>query len=55
MHEYLKKHYRYCVKTPLEESKFMAEQAFDSLDIIRGSRFSDDSFFSMLVSKLSNQ
>ena len=44
-----KKHYRYYVDTPLEESPFVDKNTFDEFEIMRGSRVTESSVFLELL------
>jgi len=45
----IKKHYRYIVDTPLEESLFIDKNTFDEFEILRGSRVTESSVFLELM------
>jgi len=47
--EKIKKHYRFYLDTPLEESPFMDKFTFDEFEIIRGSRINQNSVFLELL------
>lgn len=47
--ENIKKHYRYFVDSPLEDSPFIDKFTFDEFDILRGSRVNHDSVFLELI------
>ncbi len=44
-----KRHYRYCLNTELEKSKFMDKSTFDEFEIHRGKRIVEHSLFSKLI------
>ena len=44
-----KRHYRYCLNTELEKSKFMDKSTFDEFEIHRGKRVVEDSLFAKLI------
>ena len=46
-----KRHYRYYIDEPLENTQFVDKKTFDEFDIYRGKRFTSDS----LLSKLSGE
>ncbi len=46
-----RKHYRYLVNKPLEQSEFVDKHTFDEFTIRRGKRIAEDTLFSKLMGK----
>ena len=49
--ENCRKHYRYLVRKPLEQSVFVDKHTFDEFTIRRGKRVAEDTLFSKLLGK----